>query len=145
MLLWNSCPYMTYPTFSFLLTVNCISPLTSISPHRTSTGTFPHSSRTPRSPRWNLVPFLDAPSLSHLPLFALPPVLWFVGLHFTLYAFHFRFCSCSTSAMQHQLSILFLLPLISSTVIGLYPLVRLSLFLICLSIPNSSWSMCSSI
>ena len=64
--LWNLCPYTTYPTFSSLPTPNCIFPSTNSSLHWTGTRTFPHSSPMPCSLRQNPIPFLDVPSLFHL-------------------------------------------------------------------------------
>ena len=83
-LLRNSCPYTTYPTFSSLPIEHPISPSTNSSLRRTDIKTRPHSSPTPRTPRRNPVPIIDAPScFTFLVLirFALPPVLRSAGLH----------------------------------------------------------------
>ena len=84
-MLWNSCPSTTSPTFSFLLTPNCISPLTNSSLRQTGTGTFPHSSPMPHSLRQNPVLLLDEfPCFAFLVLIhsAPPPVLRSAGFHF---------------------------------------------------------------
>ena len=112
-MLWNSCPYTIYPTFSSLPTLSHISPSTNSSLRWTDTRTFPHSPQTPHSPRWNPVPFLDVSSLFHLSCHDLfhsstgPSVCW-SPFHIS-YVFLFRFCSCSASTTQHLCSILFLL------------------------------------
>ena len=85
-LLRNSCPYTTYPTFSFPPMEDPISPLTNSSPHRTDTRTHPHSSPIPRASETRSVPIIDESSSSCftflvLICFALPPVLWSAGLH----------------------------------------------------------------
>ena len=59
MLLRNSSTFTISPTFSSLLTLNHISPLTNSSPHRTDTRTFPDSSPMPRSLKRNPVPIID--------------------------------------------------------------------------------------
>ena len=68
-LLRTSCPCMISPTFSFPPTPNLTYPSMISSPHRTDTGTYPHSSQTPRSLRRNSIPFLDASSMFHLSCF----------------------------------------------------------------------------
>ena len=85
-LLRNSCPYTTYPTFSFPPMEDHTSPLTNSSPHRTDTRIHPHSSPTSRTPSpptrspyrcvFSVSPF------SYLIRLALPSVLRSVGLHF---------------------------------------------------------------
>ena len=80
----NSCPSTTYPTFSSLPTTHPISPSTNSSLHQTGILTHLHSFPTPRSPRRNPVPIIDAsPCFTFLVLicFALPPVLRSTGLH----------------------------------------------------------------
>ena len=61
-LLRNSCPYTTYPTFSFPPMEDHTSPLTNSSPHRTDTRTHPHSSPMPRSFRTRSDPIIDTSS-----------------------------------------------------------------------------------
>ena len=83
-LLRNSCPYMTYPTFSFPPMEDPISPSTNSSLHWTDTRTHPRSSPTPHASETRSVPILDASScFTFLVLirFALPPVLRSAGLH----------------------------------------------------------------
>ena len=112
-MLQNLCPSMTSPTFSFPLTPSRISLSKNSSCLQTDNGTYSHSSLTPCSLRQNPVPFLTSPSLFHLS--SLDPFRSSTGpsarwspFHIS-YVFHFRFRSCSTSATQHQLSVLFLL------------------------------------
>ena len=83
-LLRNSCPYTTYPTFSFPPIERPISPSTNSSLHRTDIKIRPHSSPTPRSLRRDPVPILDASSCFTILVlihFTLPPVLRSTGLH----------------------------------------------------------------
>ena len=113
LVLQNSSAFMISPTFSSLLTLNCISPLTNSSPYRTSTGTFLDSSPTPRSHRWNPVPIIDVLLCFTFLVFDLsrsstgPSVRWFPFsshmfssldftaaphlLHSTSSSFHFSF------------------------------------------------------
>ena len=109
---------MTFPTFSFLPTLTCISPSTNSSPLQTGTGTFPHSSPMPYSLRQNSIPFLDTLlCFTFLILIHLtpPPVLRSTGFHFTSCMFSFL---VSTAAPQHRLFIPFPLSPISLTHIG---------------------------
>ena len=55
----NLSAFTISPTFSSLLTPNCISPLMNSLPHWTSTGTFPNSPPMPRFLRRNSVPVID--------------------------------------------------------------------------------------
>ena len=63
-MLWNSYPFMTYPTFSFPPTIRRICPLMNSSPLWTGTKIFPHSFQRSRPRRRNPVPSLNASSLS---------------------------------------------------------------------------------
>ena len=111
LLLRNSCPYTTYPTFSFPPKEDSISPSTNSSPHRTDTLTHPHSSLMPRiskTPvrfnnryvfffhRFRLDPFHSSTG---------PSVHW--SPFSSSYVFPFRIRSYSTSAMQHRSSVPF--------------------------------------
>ena len=85
LVLQNSCLYMTSPTFSFPPTPIHISPSTNSSNPQTGIGTFPPSSRTPRSLRRNSVLSLDElPCFTSFILihFAPPPILWSTDFHF---------------------------------------------------------------
>ena len=102
LVLRNSCPYTTYPIFSSPRTGHLISPSTSSSLHRTDISIHPHSSQTPRSPKRNSVPILDASScFTFLVLirFALPPVLQSTGLHLVPR----MFSSLDSAAAPHSL------------------------------------------
>ena len=119
-LLRNSSASTISPTFSFLPTLNRISPLTNSLPHWTDTGTFPDLSTTPRS-------CYRCASLFHLSCLQSVSLLHqsfgpLVSISI-LYAFHFRFRSCSAFATQHRFLIPFPLSPISPMVIGQYPLI----------------------
>ena len=109
----NSCPSTTSPTFSSPLTPNHISPSMNSFPHWTDTGTCPHLSPMPHSHKWDSVSYIDmSPYFSS---FVLDPFHSSSGLtdrrslfHIS-YVFLFSLCSRSTSTMQHQPSIPFLL------------------------------------
>ena len=107
-MLRNSYPCSTSHTLSFLLTTHRTSPSTSSSPLRTYLGTNPHSSPTPRSLRWNSIPFLDTSShftLFVLIRFTLPPDLRPAGLHFIsrMLSF-FSFHSCYAASVLRSIS-----------------------------------------
>ena len=113
-LLRNSCPYTTYPTFSFPPTEDPISPSTNSSPHRTDTPIHPHSSPTSRTPETRTVPILRYVFLFHLfrpfdPSRSStgPSVRW--SPFISSYVFPSGLHSCSASATQHRPSIPFLL------------------------------------
>ena len=99
LVLWNSCPYTISPTFSSPPMPHRTSPLTNSLPLWTNTRTYPHSSQTPPSPRWNSVPFLDVCFSFHLSCLdpfrssTGPSVRW--SLFHISYAFPFSFRSCS--------------------------------------------------
>ena len=102
MVLQNSCPYTTYPTFSFPPTEHPTSPSTNSSLHRTSIGTCPHSPSTPHSPERNPVPTIDTSScFTFLILIrsTLPPVLRSAGLHVASR----MFSSFDSAAVPHPL------------------------------------------
>ena len=109
--LQNSCPYTTYPTFSFPPMEDPISPLTNSSLHRTNTRTHPHSSPMPRASEARPVPIHRYVFLFHP--FRLDPcrsstgpsVRW--SLFSSSYVFLFRFRSRSAFATQHQSSVPF--------------------------------------
>ena len=99
-MLWNSCPCMTYPTFSSLPIDHPISPSTNSSHPRTDARTHPHLSPTSRPPKRNPVPIIDTSSCFTFLVFdplcssTGPSVRW---SPFRLsYVFLFRFRSCST-------------------------------------------------
>ena len=107
-MLRNSCPYTTSPIFSSLLTTRCIFPSMNSSPLQTVSGTYPHSSQTPRSLRQNPVPIIDASScftfldLDLLRSSTSPSAHW--SPFRISYAFLFSLCSCAAFAAQHRLS-----------------------------------------
>ena len=108
-MLRNSCPYTTYPTFSFPPMEGHTSPSMNSSPHRTDTRTHPHLSLMPRTSETRSDPIIDASScftVLVLIRFALPPVLRSAGLHLVprMFFFLFRTRSCSASATQHRYS-----------------------------------------
>ena len=126
-LLRNSCPYTTYPTFSFPPMEDLISPLTNSSPHRTNTRTHPHSSPMPRNTETRSVPIIDASScFTFLVLirFALPPVLRSAGL----YLAPRMFSSLDSAAAPHSLRSTgspFRFPFLHHTILYLFlPLVQ---------------------
>ena len=115
-LLRNSCPYTTYPTFSFPPMEDPISPSTNSSLHRTDTRTHPRSSPTPHASETRPVPILDASSCFTFLVFdpsrsSTGPLVRWSPFHIS-YVFLFRFRSCSASATQHRLSVPF--PLLTS-------------------------------
>ena len=107
-MLWNACPFTTYPTSSSPLTTHHIFSSKNSSPLQTGLRTYPHLSQMPHSLKRNPVPIPDMCSLFYLsslnPFCSStgPSVCWSPFL--ILYVFLFRFRSCSTSAMQHWLS-----------------------------------------
>ena len=101
-LLQISCPYTTYPTFSFPPTKHPTSPSTNSSLHRTDIGICPHSPSTPHSPEQNPVPTIDASScFTFLVLIrsTLPLVLRSAGLHLVSR----MFSSFDSAAVPHSL------------------------------------------
>ena len=145
-MLQNSCPYTTYPTSSSPPTLNHTSPSMNSLLHQTSTGTFPHSSPTPCSLRWNSIPFLDVSPLFHLSC-AKSILLFhqsFGPLVSILYliCFPLQFCSYCATALQHRLSALFLLSPISFSFIGQPTLLSHYLSLKWFISPYIHWSMC---
>ena len=107
----NSCPRMTYPTFSFPLMEDLISPSTNSSPRRTDTRTHPHSSPTPHASETRSVPILDASSC--FTPFVINPFRSSTGpsVHWSpfriSYALPFSFRSRSASVTQHRLFVPF--------------------------------------
>ena len=146
-LLWNSSASTIFPTFSSPLTLNHISPLMNSLPCQTNTKTFPHLFPTPCFLKQNPVPVIDTllcftfsvsdpscsstsplvcwfPFLSHM-LSSLESAAVPLPLRSTGSPFHFSFrLSCPFSLATN--------------------LVRFFLFLRCLHLPDSSWSMCHS-
>ena len=134
LLLRNSCPYTTYPTFSFPPMEDHTSPLTNSSLHRTDTRTHPHSFPMPRVSETRSVPILDASSscFTFLVLirFALPPALQTAGLHLVPR----MFSSLESAAAPHPLRSIgppFRFPFLHRTILHLF----LSLVQRCGSLP----------
>ena len=102
MVLWNLCPYTTYPTFFFPPMEDPISPLTNSSPLQTDTRTHPHSSPTPHTSEARSVTIIDMSSCFTLFVLirsALPPVLRSAGLHLAPR----MFSSFDSAAAPHSL------------------------------------------
>ena len=114
----NSCPYTTYPTFSFPPMEDHISPLTNSLPHRTDTQTRPHSSPTSRTSETRPDPIIDASScftLFILIRFALPPVLRSAGLHLVPRMFS-SFDSAAIPYLLRSTGLLFRFPFLHRTI-----------------------------
>ena len=83
MLLWNLSDFMISPTSSFLPIGCCMFPLQTFSHHQTGFVTFPHSSPTPCSLRWNPALVSFSFHLSSAP----PLILRSTGFHFISHMF----------------------------------------------------------
>ena len=121
-MLWNSCPYTIYPTFSSLPIEHPISPSTNSSLPQTDTTIRPHSSPTPHSSKQNPIPIIDASScftILVLICFALPPALQSAGLHLVLR----MFSSLDSAAAPHSLRSTgspFRFPFLHRTILNLF-------------------------